>query len=566
MGAALAAGRATSTSSRPRSVAWSSRRADHPARSRRRPPGPTATATTPTTRTRAGRGSCSTTSATASAGRSRRASSAWASTRVDIAYIHDPDDHWAAAIAARIRPSTGCARRASVRAIGVGMNQSAMLARFVARDRHRRRAAGRPLHAARPGGARRTCCRRCAERGVAVHGRRGHEQRRARGSAAGRRVRLPPPRPRGRRRARPPLGDGLRAARRAAAGRGDAVPARPPGRRRADRRASGRPPTSTSTRRCHAAADPGGPVGRAAGRGPHPGASRRRSPHDPPVIDAHHHFWDPARADYPWMTAELAAIRRPFGMGDLAPELSTAGVDATILVQARISLAETREFLATAAATPLVAGVVGWADLTSPASPTTSPRCGPARRRPARRDPPPGPRRARPGVAAARRRRARPRGRRGAPGSSTTCSSGPASCRRRSGGRAAMRRTVRFVVDHLAKPPIRDRRMSSRGRAARAVRRAAEHRGASCPGWSPRRTGRRGRWTTCGRSSRRGARRPSGPASAVRSDWPVCLLAGVLRRPSWTPPAELTAGLSERRASRRSSAGRAESTSTGCGS
>jgi len=23
------------------------------------------------------------------------------------------------------------------------------------------------------------------------------------------------------------------------------------------------------------------------------------------IVDAHHHFWDPATADYPWLTDEL---------------------------------------------------------------------------------------------------------------------------------------------------------------------------------------------------------------------------------------------------------------------
>jgi predicted TIM-barrel fold metal-dependent hydrolase len=29
------------------------------------------------------------------------------------------------------------------------------------------------------------------------------------------------------------------------------------------------------------------------------------------IIDAHHHLWDPARADYPSLTDDLAVIRRP---------------------------------------------------------------------------------------------------------------------------------------------------------------------------------------------------------------------------------------------------------------
>ena len=85
------------------------------------------------------------------------------------------------------------------------------------------------------------------------------------------------------------------------------------------------------------------------------------------IVDAHHHFWDPARADYPWLTDELATIRRAFGPEDLAPLLAANGIDGTVLVQTRSSLEETREFLATAASTPFVRGVVGWVDLADPA-------------------------------------------------------------------------------------------------------------------------------------------------------------------------------------------------------
>jgi len=84
------------------------------------------------------------------------------------------------------------------------------------------------------------------------------------------------------------------------------------------------------------------------------------------IVDAHHHFWDPTRREYPWMTEEISAIRRPFGPGDLRPLLEDNGVDRTILVQTVSSLDETREFLDTAATSEFVAGVVGWVDLTSP--------------------------------------------------------------------------------------------------------------------------------------------------------------------------------------------------------
>jgi L-fuconolactonase len=85
-------------------------------------------------------------------------------------------------------------------------------------------------------------------------------------------------------------------------------------------------------------------------------------------LDAHHHFWDPARYHYPWMEGDLMdPVRRAFGPGDLAPELERAGVTDTLLVQTVADLAETREFLATAASTDFVRGVIGWVDLASPA-------------------------------------------------------------------------------------------------------------------------------------------------------------------------------------------------------
>lgn len=85
-----------------------------------------------------------------------------------------------------------------------------------------------------------------------------------------------------------------------------------------------------------------------------------------PVVDAHHHFWTPSRYDYYWMSgAELDPIRRPFTPVELRPLLTDAGVDYTVLVQTVPSVDETREFMQIAAETPFVAGVVGWVDLTA---------------------------------------------------------------------------------------------------------------------------------------------------------------------------------------------------------
>lgn len=95
-------------------------------------------------------------------------------------------------------------------------------------------------------------------------------------------------------------------------------------------------------------------------------------------VDAHHHVWRPASAPGPapdpgprrrvhtWLDAPgMADLRRDFTMADLAPSARAAGIDRTVLVQVLPDLDETAEFLSLASADDLIAGVVGWADLTS---------------------------------------------------------------------------------------------------------------------------------------------------------------------------------------------------------
>ncbi|MFJ7625268.1 amidohydrolase family protein [Streptomyces sp. NPDC097595] len=87
----------------------------------------------------------------------------------------------------------------------------------------------------------------------------------------------------------------------------------------------------------------------------------------PRVVDAHHHVWDLAVRDQGWITGEaLAPLRRDFTLADLEPEARAAGVAATVLVQTVTVAEETPEFLALAGRGGLVAGVVGWTDLTAP--------------------------------------------------------------------------------------------------------------------------------------------------------------------------------------------------------
>ncbi|MBG0850830.1 amidohydrolase family protein [Streptomyces spinoverrucosus] len=85
------------------------------------------------------------------------------------------------------------------------------------------------------------------------------------------------------------------------------------------------------------------------------------------TVDAHHHVWDLSVRDQEWIAGpELQPLRRNFTLTDLAPEARAAGVDRTVLVQTVTVPEETPEFLALAAAHELVAGVVGWTDLTRP--------------------------------------------------------------------------------------------------------------------------------------------------------------------------------------------------------
>ncbi|QFZ20937.1 amidohydrolase family protein [Saccharothrix syringae] len=93
-------------------------------------------------------------------------------------------------------------------------------------------------------------------------------------------------------------------------------------------------------------------------------------------IDAHHHLWrlrpgapggpGPGRRAHEWLAGPgSAAIRRDFTLDDLSPVASAAGIDRTVLVQVLPEVAETAEFLSLADGSDgLVAGVVGWVDLT----------------------------------------------------------------------------------------------------------------------------------------------------------------------------------------------------------
>jgi L-fuconolactonase len=87
------------------------------------------------------------------------------------------------------------------------------------------------------------------------------------------------------------------------------------------------------------------------------------------AIDAHQHYWDPARGDYEWLTPELTVLYRPFGPADLQPLREQAGIERTVVVQAAPTLDETRYLLDIARHEPSIAGVVGWVPLLLPNAP-----------------------------------------------------------------------------------------------------------------------------------------------------------------------------------------------------
>lgn len=83
-------------------------------------------------------------------------------------------------------------------------------------------------------------------------------------------------------------------------------------------------------------------------------------------IDAHQHFWNYNQKEFDWIDDSMAAIRRNFLPQDLEPELKASGFGGSIVVQTRQTLEETRWLLELAERNSSVLGVVGWADLRSP--------------------------------------------------------------------------------------------------------------------------------------------------------------------------------------------------------
>lgn len=79
-------------------------------------------------------------------------------------------------------------------------------------------------------------------------------------------------------------------------------------------------------------------------------------------IDAHQHFWQ-YTADMEWITPAMSVIRKNFSAEDLLPVLQANKIDGCITVQVDQTAEETMTMLATAARNDFIKGVIGWIDL-----------------------------------------------------------------------------------------------------------------------------------------------------------------------------------------------------------
>lgn len=88
-------------------------------------------------------------------------------------------------------------------------------------------------------------------------------------------------------------------------------------------------------------------------------------------VDSHCHLWSLKRGDYGWLdpaNENLAPIARDFTTDDLSVQLNAHDIGQAVLVQAAPTIAETDYLLDLATQTDAVVGVVGWIDVSDPAS------------------------------------------------------------------------------------------------------------------------------------------------------------------------------------------------------
>jgi L-fuconolactonase len=84
------------------------------------------------------------------------------------------------------------------------------------------------------------------------------------------------------------------------------------------------------------------------------------------MIDAHVHFWDPARGDDILILRREPSLARRSMPSDLLPVMAAAGVTAAVAIQSAPDPRETDDLLAVCKPVGEVRAVVGWIDLAAP--------------------------------------------------------------------------------------------------------------------------------------------------------------------------------------------------------
>lgn len=84
----------------------------------------------------------------------------------------------------------------------------------------------------------------------------------------------------------------------------------------------------------------------------------------PQCIDAHHHLWRYNAPGEPWMTEEMSGLRRDFFAQDLEDVTSASGITGTVVIEVSRTVDETLWLTSIAEKHELIRGVVGWTDLT----------------------------------------------------------------------------------------------------------------------------------------------------------------------------------------------------------
>ncbi len=83
------------------------------------------------------------------------------------------------------------------------------------------------------------------------------------------------------------------------------------------------------------------------------------------IIDTHQHFWKYDPVNYSWINDDMQVIRKDFLPGDLAVVVNEHALHGTVAVQADQTEAETDWLVQLAAKNDFIKGVVGWVDLRS---------------------------------------------------------------------------------------------------------------------------------------------------------------------------------------------------------